>query len=326
MVITPLVSLDSKLSFDGKFSKISDKLHELDGQADDDKEKDKDKCDTFKVLLSDTQTVIELSELEYICGAVASEMPAIYHEEALKAQAVACYTYALNARNDQKKNPDAALKGAYLSSDSSVHQGYKTKDQLKEKWGDKFDTYYNKIESAVKSVLGKVITYDGELITPAFHAISSGKTENASVVWGGEVPYLVSVNSAGDRLSPDYSSTLVLSCEQFTQLASGLEGTAFGGDASTWVSSPVVSDAGTVTSITIGGKSFDGCAVRKAFSLRSNCFTIEYKNNSFILNVTGYGHGVGLSQYGADYMSRQGSNYKEILSHYYCGVKIEEIS
>ena len=321
MVITPLVSLDSKLSFDGKFSQISDKLHNLDGQADNDKEKDKD--NTFKILISETQDVVELSDLEYICGAVASEMPAIYHEEALKAQAVACYTYAVKAKNEQKKNPDSALKGAYLSSDSTVHQGYKTKDELKEKWGDKFDTYYGKIESAVKSVLGKTITYEGELITPAFHAISSGKTENASIVWGGEVPYLVSVNSAGDRLSPEYSSTLVLSCEQFAQLAAGLEGAVLGEDASTWISSPAVSDAGTVTSITIGGKAFDGSTIRKIFSLRSNCFTIEYKNNSFIINITGYGHGVGLSQYGADYMSRQGSNYKEILLHYYCGVKIK---
>ncbi len=117
----------------------------------------------------------------------------------------------------------------------------------------------------------------------------------------------------------------MLSCEQFAKLATTLEGTSLSDEASSWIAEPVVSNAGTVTSIIIGGKSFDGTTVRKAFSLRSNCFNVEYKNNSFIFDVVGYGHGVGLSQYGADYMSRQGSNYKEILSHYYCGVKIENI-
>ncbi|MEG2425461.1 MAG: stage II sporulation protein D [Oscillospiraceae bacterium] len=324
MVITPLVSLSSNLSWDGKFSQITDKLHDSDGQADNNKKSAK--TGTFKILIAGTNDVVELSELEYICGAVACEMPVTYHVEALKAQAVACYTYAVNARNNQLKSADPALKGAYLSSDCSIHQGYKTKEQLKNQWGDKYETYYSKIESAVKSVLGEVITYNGELITAAYHAISSGKTESASVVWGGEVPYLVSANSAGDRLSPDYSSTLVLNTDQFSQIASGLEGVSLSPDASTWVSSPVVSDAGVVKSITIGGKSFDGNTVRKAFSLRSSCFTVEFKNNTFIFNVIGYGHCVGLSQYGSDYMSRQGSNYKEILTHYYSGVKVVDLA
>lgn len=329
MVATPLISLNSEINFDNRFSNISEKIQDYGGQADKSKKeskkkKQKNKANTFKVLLGDNKTVIEISEFDYICGAVACEMPATYHEEALKAQAIACYTYAVKARNQQLKTPSPELKGAYISSDSSVHQGYKTKEELKEKWGDKYDTYYSKIESAVKAVSGKVITYDDELITPAFHAISSGKTEDASVIWGGQVPYLVSINSAGDRLSPDYSSTLILNCEQFSSLVANLEGVTLPQDPSAWVTQIEVSNAGTVTSITIGDKTFDGTTVRKAFSLRSNCFSVEYKNNSFVFNVTGYGHGVGLSQYGADYMSRQGSKYNEILYHYYNGTKIKD--
>lgn len=330
MVATPLISLSSEISFDSKFSNFSEKIQDYNGQADKSpkkskKKKQKNNVNTFKVLLGDNKTVIELSEFDYICGAVACEMPAIYHEEALKAQAIACYTYAVKARNEQLKNPNPELNGAYISSDSSVHQGYKTKEELQEKWGDKYDTYYSKIQSAVKAVNKKVITYDDELITPAFHAISSGKTEDACIIWGGEVPYLVSVNSAGDRLSPDYSSTLVLSCEQFSSLVANLDGVTLSQDPASWVTQTTVSDAGTVTSITIGDKTFDGATVRKAFSLRSNCFNIEYKNNSFVFSVVGYGHGVGLSQYGADYMSRQGSKYDEILYHYYSGTKIKNL-
>lgn len=322
MVITPLISISSELNWDDKFSKISEKLNESDGQADDEKEHIESKA--YKVLLSDSNTVVEMSELEYICGAVASEMPATYHVEALKAQAVACYTYAMKAKSTQLKSPDSALKGAYLSSNNSVHQGYKTKEQLKEKWGDKYDTYYKKIEDAVKAVIGKVITYKGELITAAYHAISPGKTESAEVVWGGEVPYLISVNSAGDRLSPDYSSTLVLTTDQFSEIAAGLSGVSLGVDASQWVSSPVTSESGIVKTIKVGESTFEGSKIREVFSLRSSCFTIEYKNNTFTFNVTGYGHCVGLSQYGADYMSRQGSTYNEILTHYYTGAKIED--
>ncbi len=323
MVVTPLISLNSNVSLSEKFSSFSEKFDNSKGQADNNKNKSSNSSSTYKVLLVDSNKVVEMSELEYICGAVACEMPVTYHEEALKAQAIACYTYAVKAKREQEESPDKSLNGAYLSSDYSIHQGFKTKEQLKEQWGDKYDAYYNKIESCVKSVIGKVITYDGELITAAYHAISSGKTESAAVVWGGNIPYLVSVNSAGDRLSPEYASTLVLTSEQFKTLASKLQGVILSGDPSTWVTAPTVSDAGTVTSIKIGEKSFDGSAVRSAFSLRSNCFTIDYKNGSFTFNVVGYGHCVGMSQYGADYMSRQGSNYAEILTHYYKDAKVE---
>jgi stage II sporulation protein D len=327
MVVTPLISLGSNLHLSEKLDSITDKDTDKNNSSDkDSKKKDsKDKSgEKFKVLLTNSGKVVELSEVDYICGAVASEMPASYHNEALKAQAIACYTYAVKTRESQLKNPDDKLKGAHITSDNSTHQGFKTQEELKKQWGEKYDTYYKKIKTAVESVIGRVIVYDGDLITAAYHAICSGQTENASIVWGGEVPYLTSVNSAGDKLSPDYSSTLVLTQDQFIEMAKSLEGASFEGDPATWISEAKTSDAGTVISYILGGKSFQGSKIREVFSLRSNCFTIEYKNNSFIFDIIGYGHSVGMSQYGADYMARQGSNYTEILTHYYKGTKIEK--
>lgn len=321
LIVTPLISIKSSFNLDNQIATISEKIDSKKGQA---KDNPKDKKDdkVIKVLLSDG-TVKTLSEFDYVCGTIACEMPPTYHKEALKAQAIACYTFAVKARQDQANNPNPDLKGAYLTSDSNIHQGYKTKEQLKEKWGNKYDTYYKKIEECVKPVLGKIITYNGEIITAAYHAISSGKTEDSSVVWGKEIPYLVSVNSPGDKLSPNYSSTIVYNKEQFLELSKALKDTTFSEDASTWVSSINKSKNGTVTSIIIGGKTFSGTEVRNAFKLRSSCFNVDFKNDNFTFNVVGYGHCVGLSQYGADYMSRQGSNYKEILMHYYKGIEVK---
>lgn len=280
---------------------------------------------TMKVLRASSNRVETMSDLEYVIGAVSAEMPPTYHTEALKAQAAACYTFALRSRDEQLKKPDEALSGAYLNDDSSQHQGYISKEESKEKWGDKFDTYYKKISEACEAVVGKAIVYDGEPIVAAFHAICSGQTESAQVVWGKELPYLQSVQSTGDRLAPDYASTLSLTKEQFSTMAKKLDKVSLGDDAAKWFEKPETSKAGTVTSITIGGQKLTGQQVREAFGLRSVCFTLEYKNDRFTFHVSGYGHCVGMSQYGADYMARQGSSWEEIVKHYYKGVEIREL-
>ena len=220
---------------------------------------------------------------------------------------------------------DDALSGAYLNDDSSQHQGFISKEESREKWGDKFDTYYKKISEACEAVVGKAIVYDGEPIVAAFHAICSGQTESAQVVWGKDLPYLQSVQSTGDRLSPDYASTLSLTKDQFSTMAKKLGEVSLEDDASKWFASPETSKAGTVTAITIGGQKVTGQQVREAFGLRSACFTLEYKNDRFTFHVRGYGHCVGMSQYGADYMARQGSSWEEIVQHYYKGAEIKEL-
>lgn len=178
------------------------------------------------VLSSSTKKINEIDMFEYVVGAVAAEMPPTYHSQALRAQAAVCYTYAVKKRS----SPDPTLGGADITDDSAVHQGYLDAAARKEKWGDKYETYEKKIEEAVKDVFGKTITYDGEIITAAFHAISCGQTFSAEEVWGKDVPYLKSVTSAGDRLSPDYSSTLTLTTDEFKKAFAG-SGAEFGGDA-----------------------------------------------------------------------------------------------
>ncbi len=279
---------------------------------------------TMKVLRASSNRVETMSDLDYVIGAVSAEMPATYHVEALKAQAAACYTFAVRSRQEQLRQPDEALAGAYLNDDSSQHQGFISKEECREKWGDKFDAYYQKISEACEEVAGKTIVYEGEPIIAAFHAICSGQTESAQTVWGKEIPYLQSVQSPGDKLSPDYSSTLALTQEQFRTMAEKLEGVTLGDDPAEWFHDLEASEAGTVTSIAIGGQKVTGQQVRTAFSLRSACFTLEQKNDRFIFHVNGYGHCVGMSQYGADYMARQGSSWEEIIKHYYSGVEIAE--
>ncbi len=279
----------------------------------------------MKVLRASSNRVETMSDLDYVIGAVSAEMPATYHTEALKAQAAACYTFAVRSRQEQLQEPDEALAGAYLNDDSAQHQGFISKEESREKWGDKFDAYYQKIREACEEVVGKAIVYEGEPIIAAFHAICSGQTESAQTVWGKDIPYLQSVQSPGDKLSPDYSSTLSLTQEQFRTMAEKLDKVSLGEDPAKWFSDLETSESGTVTSITIGGQKVTGQQARSAFGLRSACFTLEHKNDRFIFHVSGYGHCVGMSQYGADYMARQGSSWEEIIRHYYSGVEIEQM-
>lgn len=282
--------------------------------------------DGFRVYLTETGKVVSLSERDYLIGAVCAEMPPLYHAQALRAQAVAIYTNAYKRRMEQRASPDPDLKGADFSDSTDSHQGYLSEAQLRDKFGDKYDSYLKPVSDAVDDVIGNLLTYDGQPITAAFHAICSGRTESAAVIWGKDLPYLQPVVSTGDKLSPDYSSTLVLSADQFREKAAALDGADLSGDPGTWIGAAETSESRTVTQISIGGQTFTGEQVRSAFGLRSPCFTLTVQDGSFTFEVCGYGHGVGMSQYGADYMARQGSSWEEILTHYYTGVQIQKIS
>lgn len=285
----------------------------------DNAEKETEKPETVKLYIQQTQKVIAVELNEYLVGVIAAEMPATYHEEAIKAQAVAAYTYLLNKR----KNPDESLGEADLSNNSATHQGYLTADERKEKWGDKTQTYEEKIKKAVEKVSGKVITYEGEPIIAAFHAINSGVTQSAENVWGGKVPYLKGVNSVGDKLSPDCVKTVAISSTEFSNLASNIDDCSLNGEAASWIGDIETGSDGYVKSIKIGSARLTGLEARDALGLRSAVFTYEYKDGNFMFTTNGYGHCVGMSQYGADYMARQGSTWEEILKHYYTGVTVE---
>lgn len=273
---------------------------------------------TLTVFRSVNQENIEVDFFEYVCGSVAAEMPLSYHEEALKAQAIACYTNALRLK---KLSESSATY--HISDDSSIHQGYLSKEQREEKWGEDFDKYESKLKNIVKSVENHAVYYDDKLCVTAFHAISSGKTESAENIWGEKVPYLVSVKSTGDNLSPQYSSTVVFEKDEFIQIAKDLTGNKSIKNLKNSLKIQEKSKSGTVLKVTLDKKDFTGEQIRKAFSLKSPVFTIKATEKTVTFNVTGYGHGVGMSQYGADFMARQGSNYEEILKHYYKGVEIK---
>lgn len=276
------------------------------------------------VFLSNQNKNITMSEFEYVCGSVAAEMPLAYHEEALKAQAVACYTNCLRLKNSSDKSK---INGADISNDITVHQAYITEDERKEKWGDDFNKYESKLRNVVTEVLGEYITYNDEICVAAFSAICTGTTENAENVWGSKTPYLVSVKSEGDKLSPTYSSTVTFSKSQFISIMKDL-GVSIDSkaDLTEIIGKPKTTKAGTVLTIKINSKELTGSDIRTAFSLRSAAFKITATENEVTFNVSGYGHGVGMSQYGADYMARQGSTYDEILKHYYKGVEIKNHS
>ena len=283
---------------------------------------EKENPDTISVFSHSDSAVNSIDIKEYVIGAVAAEVSANSHPEALKAQAVACYTYALYVRNIQQKSPDAALGGADISDSSAVHQGYYTKAQRAEIWGEKAEEYEEKISQAVDAVLGYYISFEGEPILAVYHAVSAGKTQSAEDLWGNSLDYLKSVASPCDKLSPDYLHSAVFSAEEFAKIAESLDGTELSDDKSEWVGKVQTNGSDYVETVEIGGQKIKGSAVRSAFSLRSSAFTVEYSDSGFIFRTCGYGHGAGMSQHGADYMARQGSNWQEILTHYYSGVEI----
>ncbi len=267
-----------------------------------------------KVKLTATGKIATYSLEDYIFGVVAAEMPALYESEALKAQAVAAYTYYL-------KNA-AASNGEYdITDDYTVDQAFITSEKAKEKWGEDSEKYEKKIRDVVKSVLYKRICYGGQPISAVYHAISSGKTEKAADIWGGEYPYLVSVDSSFDKLSNNYEST-----EKFTtdQLKKALSAFVTVTDAEgNGITDIKRTDTGSITSITAWGKTLDGIEFRKALGLRSSNFDVEFKEDVYTFTVRGYGHGIGMSQNGANYLAQQGKNYEEILLHYYPGCTVE---
>lgn len=268
---------------------------------------------TLRVLRSESGKIEEMKVEDYLFCVVAAEMPALYETEALKAQAVAAYTYALRKANASKSDYD-------ITDSSTTDQAFVEKATAREKWGSNADLYEEKITSAIKSVLYKKIVFDGKPILAAYHAISSGKTENVSDIWGGDYPYLSSVDSVGDKLSPNYLSTAVFSADEFCENLKDL--VELSGDGASWLGEMVRTEAGSVKGIMIGGQEISGDKIRSAFSLRSANFDISFADNKFTFTVRGYGHGIGMSQYGAHYLAMQGKNYKEILLHFYTGCEI----
>lgn len=272
------------------------------------------------VCLASSATVVPVALDEYVIGVVAAEMPALYEKEALCAQAAASLNLARIAIHN---GTDDRLGGGHISSSASSAQAYLTKEQMKEKWGADFDKYYARIAEAVQAVFDYEIVYEDSLCQTCFHAVSAGRTENSENVWQEAVPYLTAVESRSDTTADNYSVSVQMDADTFAQ---GLRKYGFEPQqtARLWLGEPVYSDSGTLLSLEVENITVSGAQLRSAFGLRSAAVEVIYEDGEFILVSKGYGHGVGMSQYGAQQMALQGKTWQEIIGHYYTGVEIRK--
>lgn len=272
----------------------------------------------FYALDCSNNTVIPLTLKDFTLGAVATEMPVTFEPEALKAQAVASYTYFCNLKEKNNQNKSLNLKGADFEVDSSKWKYYVSKKDMQDKWGKNFDFYYDKLNQAIVPVLGQSLKQDGKYIQSLYHSISSGNTENIEDVFGGKCTYLKSVPSVGDLLAPGYLSTKEISFEEFKSLAKNKwPDIYFEKDEKELIKIIKQTKTGMVLQAKIGSKNVTGREIRDLFSLRSANFETNIYDNKIKFVIKGYGHGVGMSQYGAQNMAKQGANYKQILQWYY---------
>ena len=259
----------------------------------------------------ENKNIIEKIPLEkYLIGVLAGEMPVSYDIEALKAQAVAARTYTINKIEQNRTNE-------YDVVDTTDDQVYKDEQQLKEIWKENYDENVKKLKQAIRETNGEYLTYEGKTIHAFFFSTSSGKTENCKDVFGENLPYLVSVSSTWDENSPSYQGELKLTKEEFCnkleiqcdEIKMNIER----------------NETNSIKAITINNKTIKGTEFRFKMGLKSTNLEIEQKNNNIIIKSKGYGHGVGMSQYGAKEMANNGYKYDEILKYYYQGVEFKKI-
>ncbi len=255
---------------------------------------------------------------EYIFGVVAAEMPMSYGDEAIKAQAVAARTYLLYRSHE---NVD---KGYNITVSPDTDQAFITRSEAKTKWGDKASDYTKRLDEIIKQTENIYIYFENKPILAAYHAISGGKTETCKNVWGKDIAYLKSVDSIGDLLAPKYQSNKNLSVDDFKKVIGSK--CNLPDKAEKYIGKITHTDSGYVKSIAIGDKTFTGSEIRTLFDLRSSNFDVAFSDGKFNFTVRGYGHGVGMSQYGAHYMAQQGNTYDEILLWYYSGCDIVKVN
>ena len=257
---------------------------------------------TIIVHLTDLDLYLDLND--YVTGVVASEMPALFNEEALKAQAVAARSFATSK-----------MENNFLELTSGISdQVYSPNLKLKEKWNDDYNKYYNKIYNCVKSTHNEVIKRDNKILRTYYFSMSNGYTENSQTVFNDTT--FTSVKSLENENTPNYKFQKTFSSSDLNKLLN---------ISSIDIQNIERNETNHVKSITINNKTYTGIEFRKLLNLRSTDFTIEKQDNNYIITTIGYGHGVGMSQYGANQMAKEGSSYKEILNHYYENTEISEI-
>lgn len=294
-------------------------------------ESDKEDMPTVAVYLTKEQRVVEYPLEAYVKGVVAAEMPANFHIEALKAQALCARTYIME-RMKKKDFKDMSRWGVLakkaIVTDSIGHQVYLTDEDLRSKWGDVYSQKMNHIQEAVNATKGQIITYQGNPIYAAFFSTSNGRTENSEDYFNEKYPYLRSVTSYWDKQSPEYVKEKVFSIPQMIRKVEAQTGknvaltTATGGPLLRVLKR---TEGNRIARIQIGDKIFSGRTIRTALNLSSSDFTIQTTKKTITFVSRGYGHGVGMSQWGANLMAQSGKTAQDIIFHYYQGVQIDQV-
>ncbi|OLO42300.1 stage II sporulation protein D [Alkalihalophilus pseudofirmus] len=272
---------------------------------------------SVSVYRSKESRIEEVQLEEYVVGVVASEMPAEFEIEALKAQALTARTFILKQMLEPS---DFAMPEGAMVTDTVHHQVYKSQEQLKEEWGKDYEWRITRIREAVAHTQGQVLTYDGNPITAAFFSTSNGYTENSEDYWPNPIPYLRSVESPWDTNSPRFTATTAISVSEFQEKL----GVQLPPDGSV---GQIINrtDGNRVAQVNINGKELTGRQVREKLALDSSDFNWRRQGDQIIVETRGWGHGVGMSQYGANGMAKEGRTYQDIIQHYYQGVAVSPV-
>lgn len=273
------------------------------------------------LTIQDGDTTEQMTLERYLTGVVRGEMPASFEMEALRAQAAAerSYVYYQLAAGRKDAHPDADF-----CTDHTCCSAYLSETAAREKWGGDFAPWNTRVEQAVSDTDGQVVLYNGRPILAVFHSSSAGRTAAAGDVWSGDLPYLVSVDSPeGEETVPNYYSTVTFTAaEAKEKLLTAHPELKLSGTPDRWFGAAAENGSGRVKTVSVGGTDIEGTELRRIFGLRSACFTVAADSESVTFRVTGYGHGVGMSQYGANQLAREGKTWQEILEWYYTGATV----
>lgn len=273
------------------------------------------------LTIQDGGTTEQMTLERYLTGVVRGEMPASFEMEALRAQAAAerSYVYYQLAAGRKDAHPDADF-----CTDHTCCSAYLSETAAREKWGGDFAPWNTRVEQAVSDTDGQVVLYNGRPILAVFHSSSAGRTAAAGDVWSGDLPYLVSVDSPeGEETVPNYYSTVTFTAaEAKEKLLAAHPELKLSGTPDRWFGAAAENGSGRVETVAVGGTDIEGTELRRIFGLRSACFTVAADSESVTFRVTGYGHGVGMSQYGANQLAREGKTWQEILEWYYTGATV----
>lgn len=280
-------------------------------------EKGKEEQAAFKIYDEACGEILSVSDRDFLIGAIVCEMPLSFEDEALKAQGIASYTFYSKLRNESRGEYDFA-------ADTKSFYVYTDTENMKKRFGDNFDEYYKRLSSLADEIYGKALTYESELITSAYFAISSGNTEKCEDIWGGKLPCLEAAASPWDAFACGYCEKSEFTLGEVNEILKAQD-LPLCEDINALFGKIERSASGSVISAEISGKETGGGKIRSMFSLRSQNFTVCTENGSLVFITKGYGHGVGMSQTGANYLAKAGYCFESILKWYYKGCEITQI-